>query len=378
MSVETINFEQYEKMLSELPLDEIKPITNTIAHVFNKDTAENFISDWLAYLLDPSKFGNDEPLSKLLFLAEAENEITENSGLTITREYVFDDGRRIDFFIESDDLIIGIENKIWSGLQENQLSDYEKSIDRLTASNKNIVLILLYPNSNSYMPHNDKELFGFKKITYESFCSELKKIRPNFIENLRSAFLLEDFITHMEEHIMNIDNDKNKNLLFLDFYNQNKETIKNLKNNEISASDWLREKIKEVFIRVQDNEETWAINSKKTYIQLYKTSWLSKSVHFEVLYCNSEDQNDTTSSIPSYLCVTLHTHEWSKENKGTKTKKLIDLGKEVEKKYNYGFIKIEYSKEGFEITLKKVEETLSNMVKEYTPEIDIEIIKNPQ
>ena len=61
--LDNINFGQLiDKVNKQFHDCNVSPPTNTIAHIFRKESQENFISDWIAYLIDPVSFGNAEPL----------------------------------------------------------------------------------------------------------------------------------------------------------------------------------------------------------------------------------------------------------------------------------------------------------------------------
>jgi len=105
--------ERIERIHDDIPHIKSEKRTNTIAHIFGKDSNENFVSDELSFLITPEEFGDERPLVKML---ECAGTVVRLENVKVTREYVMkdlEDGRRIDFLIETDDAIIGIENKIW-------------------------------------------------------------------------------------------------------------------------------------------------------------------------------------------------------------------------------------------------------------------------
>lgn len=58
--------------------------------------------------------------------------------------------RRIDIFIELDNIIIGIENKPWAGDQENQLSDYANFLSKAAGAKKWMLIYLCNWAPSSY------------------------------------------------------------------------------------------------------------------------------------------------------------------------------------------------------------------------------------
>lgn len=373
--MDIINFRQLiEEVKKQFHDCNVNPPTNTIAHIFRKESQENFISDWIAYLIDPVSFGNAEPLSALLEVAGFDDCIDKNGIIEISREKTFDDQRRIDFYIETEELIIGIENKIWSGLGYHQLKDYSKSLEKLS-NGKEIRKILLLPQNNTSIDlsenNSDISVSGFVSVTYEDFVNALKKLQINFIENLRSSFLLQDFITYVEEYFMdsNVDIKKNFDMVSFLFEHKNQlnelETCKNNLQTQFAKS--VVKKLAETF-----DEEIWKINTPKTssYFQLFKGQWDTLQVHFELL---------PTERFPyKSIRVVLHTRE-GKEPRNNRTEELYNLQVKVEnhimEKYGQKEFELDYENglESYNKSLDKVFSVLKDIVEEFTDTIDHEI-----
>ena len=115
----------FKDFLAKAPIVNLKTPTVTFGTIFKHEHKENFISDWLAYLLDPNNIGTTEPLECFINIAHAdENYTIDFSEVNIQREYVFQESkRRIDFLITTPSHIIGIENKIWSKQLENEFKN---------------------------------------------------------------------------------------------------------------------------------------------------------------------------------------------------------------------------------------------------------------
>jgi hypothetical protein len=86
---------EFEKLLEKIPQSRANLPTNTIAHIFRHEHKENFISDWLAFLLNPEYTGSEEPLAALLQLAFVTSSV-DFDDVSILREVAFEDKRRID------------------------------------------------------------------------------------------------------------------------------------------------------------------------------------------------------------------------------------------------------------------------------------------
>ena len=361
--------QQFIELLEQMPAANIMPPANTIGHIFRHEEKENFISYWLAFLLNPEYTGNSEPLSALLQLAEASGTV-DLSNVSIVRESVLEDKRRIDFIIETSSHIIGIENKIWSGLQENQLEDYRKElVKKAKTDGKDVVLILLYPQRNTCCKNLKKEeLFGFKPVTYEDLVSEFKHIRFNIFDNLRATVLMEDFIIHMEEYIMKDSSNAAINWDMWQFEAVHRDRIQELrqalKGSRAQFDKYIEDRM-DAIIRGRDDQDQWEKYMSGTYFQLYKTSWRNGLAHFELLKTTPDDL------APQELIVVLHTHEYKKE---WRTDYLRDLGKQIGEKT----FKIRYeSQEEFEKSMDLIFDALTDLVNTYTDTIDTEMIKKP-
>lgn len=367
----------FTKLLENMPQQKITPPSNTIAHIFRHDYKENFISDWLAFLLTPEYTDSTQPLTALLKRALG-YEPDDLADVSVYREYTFEDNRRIDFYIETSNYVIGIENKIWSDLQPNQLSDYEKQLSsNVPLGGRELVLILLCPQSNPYCMDPSLQLGAFKRITYEDLVAEFKQIRFNLFENLRAAFLLEDFIVHMEEYIMQNPNKTTSNLEMWRFEADYKEKLQDLlarfEASKKQFSTYIAERLSAV-VDDRADREAWAspsvhANTKECYFQLFKTSWTEAQVHFELV--------NGDKFPPTELQVVLHTRERGKTGK---TQELYDLQTVVadymQEKYGRDVFPIHYGTEtAFEESMDEIFAAIKDLITQFTQKVDAGIIR---
>jgi hypothetical protein len=359
-------------ILKNIPTQKAVAPTNTLAHIFSKDYKENFISDLLAALLNPDIMQTVEPLNALLSLV-SDLEIGKNEEIEILREHTFDSKRRIDFLIETTYYIIGIENKINSGLEKNQLIDYEKQMSNIEKKKgKQKVLILLCPQSNEIYSDKKLKLGQFKLISYEELVEKFKQIRLNLFENLRATFLMEDFITHMEEYIMQGKNKAIKNIEMWNFQQTYYEDINKLLNTiEISKKqfgDYINERLSALITDNGEWETSIHANVKTPYFQIYKTNWKDAQVHFELI--------NRAEFSPSSMQVVLHTHERGRHGK---TVDLYNLQDEVSRylisKYDTNHFNISYENDQeFDNSISKIFSVLQDVINEFTARIDEGII----
>lgn len=355
------NIQEYKKFLSEIPKLEIKSPAITFGTIFRHEHKENFISDWLAYLLDPKNTNTSKPLESLISLAlEKEDCNIDFSDVEIQREYVFfDDKRRIDFLIKTPSHIIGIENKIWSGLQNNQLKDYYKHISKLQKKYEEVgesletILILLCPQSNLVKNQISN---NFKLVTYEKLIESFKKIRFNCLENIRAAILMEDFISHVEGYFMD-NKGTTLNLDFINFQIEKRDMINKLNNDIRASKEQFKMHFKKEIEKSGFNHNYWEIipkDGKNYFMQIYKSTWNNGNVHFELL----TDDNFP----PNEIRVEFHIEGGLTQNEAFKA-----LKKEIVKRSS---IKISYENNNFEACVKEVINTLKDFDNKYTKKVD--------
>lgn len=177
---------------------QIRP--RSIPEIFGIQYKEVYITQWVGYLLDPSKNGvGIGPLNAML-RAGGYDEICEgvdSKDIKVYTEYVFDDSRRIDIFIDTPLYLIGIENKIWSEEQADQTKDYYKSLEKIAHGRKKVCGIYLYPEQNQ----KADPVAEFHLVTYRQFHDELKKATADYPASL-DRWLIEDFLRYTEEDLM--------------------------------------------------------------------------------------------------------------------------------------------------------------------------------
>lgn len=266
------SFDELNQIINDMPSIRIISKTDTIARIFGRTRDENFISDWLAYLIQ-----SDVRLLEMLFNHFFfEGSDTEYE---LIREYQFENGRRIDILIMSETFVIGIENKVDSGLQPNQLKDYGKSIRKL-AGDKYVLMILLKPENNIALATHD-----FVNLSYKDLSVILREVKVNFIEDLRLAFLLQDFIIHLEENFMG----NNQKYSFNDwtfFIGEHQDKIKTIQEEGKKESLSFMEYIKNELHDLVDYSDDWDFSNysaRLNFLQFYKKVWKQDvDVHYEL------------------------------------------------------------------------------------------------
>ena len=124
-------FENISKNIETMRKDNFpKTGKMNILNVINKTHYENYNSDIIAYLLDPSckHYQKDIYLKMFLDRLQLGIDINDLKNIDVSREYPTDKGRRIDIYIESDDWGLIIESKIHAKEREKQLQHYYKFV----------------------------------------------------------------------------------------------------------------------------------------------------------------------------------------------------------------------------------------------------------
>lgn len=183
---------EFHMFLKALQETEIKNDAKTIPEVFGIQYKEVYITKWLAYLLRQNQIGY-----KLLniLLSSTDIQMEENDIEKVYTEYVFDTGRRIDVLIFTKHSLVGIENKIWSGEQENQTADYQNSMKKLShAQNKEECIgIYLHPVQNK-SASDFFQNFTYTQL-YDELCCTDFSARPDSFEGM----MLEQFKLYIKE-----------------------------------------------------------------------------------------------------------------------------------------------------------------------------------
>lgn len=186
---------EWQKILHEISTIKKPEPQRTIMQISGYPHYEKVCSNFLKFFFDTS---NEHGLKDLLYRALlrcvfSEEEIDSVSEVKADNE-VNCNGKFLDLVIESDQYVIGIENKIWAALY-NDLNVYADEIERL-AKNKDLKPLLIIM---SVRP--EKAWAGFKTVTYEDFFSQLKSLVGHYAPTGNNKYLtyLFDFIKTIED-----------------------------------------------------------------------------------------------------------------------------------------------------------------------------------
>jgi PD-(D/E)XK nuclease superfamily len=196
MKIVTLSIEQITDLFTDLgKLPKAANREPTFMEIAGYPHFENVCSNILAFYLQPSiehGFGTLF-LDVLTTLIDEEIEI-DGQDVDVRREELTENGKRIDLVIESNNYVVGIENKIFAGLY-NDFSEYSTHLDSLSNGRK-VCKILLSLRSVQPSP----QLCGFHPINYEIFFQNvLAKIGSCFLTaNESHTTFLRDFMQTMQ------------------------------------------------------------------------------------------------------------------------------------------------------------------------------------
>lgn len=161
-------------------------------------------SDLLKFFLDPNgRHGMGDLVLRSLFEAAGESKRQPPGTLVFKREDTTDNLNRLDIVAVSDDLVVGIENKLFHHTRDNPWADYCKHLKRQAAENngetgKSILAFLLSLKGGKRAPAFEN--VTFIPVDYRSFIARIKGNLGSKILNTepRSLAYLLDFMATME------------------------------------------------------------------------------------------------------------------------------------------------------------------------------------
>lgn len=205
---------------------------------------ENVCSNILAFYLDPAEaHGLGDLVLRALLAAAGHETVSSNplTGVEVNREVPTANSKRLDLVIKNDDLLIGIENKIYAA-PYNPFTEYESYLAGEQGSRTLVrILLSLYPTASvgGWVPVRYAQLF-------DQILAGLEACVPT--ADPKYLIFLTDFINSLRKLEKGTGMDKS----FIDFINQsdNKKgvlqlckAVKDLRNDmrshlETLARDW--------------------------------------------------------------------------------------------------------------------------------------------
>ena len=305
---------------NKLPEEKVR--RHTFLEIIKRGRDENFISYFLAFLLDGKKNGiGNKPLLSLLELVEkGVSQQYRFNNYIVHREWVFANQRRIDVLIVNDDeqIVIGIENKIGTGERENQTKDYETSIYEAFSGYKSILIFLA--------PYKVKKTTSekFISINYHKLFDIFSKLQIIDFHEIDSFKFFQDFLLHINYNFINKNEMDKVTFEKALLYAENKKIIEDIKNSYLLIVNQFFVDINEISKNYFDQflENTWRMNfhTNNEWQQITKTNWFSNdfNIHFEWWF------------IPNDYFKERNGISFMIDFEGIKDKELISLAKSKE------------------------------------------------
>lgn len=268
-----------KKKYSILPKD--RPRKTTFLDIINKTFDENYISDFLAFILNPIKNGLGFLPIKYLIDSYVDNiESFSFNDITIQREFTFSDLSRIDILIELpyNEMVIAIENKIFSKEGYNQTKKYEQNLLRLYPD-KEIICFYLSP-----FPKSNLTSSLFNWITYKDLYDKLSQITIDKFYELDSFKFYQDFLVHINEKFTKNMEIKLSEKSRLYFANNEiiDDIVKSATNDAYQYFNFVIQITKDYY---DEKGADWkmSFNPERGWQQIQKNNWIKPdlNIHFE-------------------------------------------------------------------------------------------------
>lgn len=403
-----------EELIENLKKIDIKESEITVLDILNKSHYdENFISDWLAFIFNPEINGiGNKPICCLInsldiskcnvknedikikwsdSIKEVNYTINEQKFISIEREKVIDDNKKIDVLIKYSNTWIIIENKINSMENGTQTRNYYKYIMKkkkeaekeLTSGKINVIFIYLKPNYNKSEPSDE----NFIPLTFSQLFMQICKMNEHDYneKEIYKYKYLEELERMMKNYMKEEEFDLN-NIAIKTYINYSKE-IASIKEQYINNNKILVQKIVTEIENLFNKDNGYEINKKNndTLIQIGRTTWKNgnkngyfNGIHYEV---NFIEKNNILGFDNVELSIALHIEENINNIELEKLNKETNIGKIPKDRLNaYDYQKdklIEYT-EKYNFTnekfinqsIEKIINRLESIDKEYCKKID--------
>jgi hypothetical protein len=240
---EVIAFEKLISAFQKVPTFKAPP--PTFMEIAGSPHYENVCSNILAFYFDPTQpHGFGDLMVKSLLESIGKLDMLNEIGniLTVQREDITYNQKRIDLVMTTSNCVIAIENKIYANLY-NDLDDYSSYVNQCYKKSIQIKVVLSL-NSIQYAIQA-----GFIGVTYASLFSSVKKNIGNYLITADTKY-----VTHLIDFIQTIQNLKKMVQIspeVLDFFAKNIERVEEL----LEANKQINNLILEKVYQLRDNLE---------------------------------------------------------------------------------------------------------------------------
>jgi len=306
--------------------------SNILSFYFQTDEVHNLKDMLLIAMLKAGGFQSDNA-----FISE----------VSVERESSTDSNKRIDIFIKTDQVNIGIENKIFQNLY-NDLPDYSRFIDKESKGKRNIKIVLSMYKADEV----ELQKYGFINVTYAKLFSEIEGVLGNYLLEGDPRYLsyLIDFI----KTIRRLERGTSMNSDFLELLSDNEDDINRFLLEIAKARKEFRLKLHELaklLILTRQNNITQGFYREPSR-ELYDT------LYHEIII-----NNELIIAIDSILSASGWYFDVFPRPKASYNFKEFIEAKNIKlvPSYDYGRRRLEITY-GYDDNLKEIAETLQSLI----------------
>ena len=301
----------YDQILKDEDFDKLdlglkNPNIFQILKITNKEIRH---SNFLSWLLDPSqshKLG-DIFLKRFLrevFSSEKFSQIDQIDveGMDLSKVEIEREWKNIDILIKLNDVVVCIENKVFSKEHSNQLTRYRKTVESHFTNYKK-TFVYLSPDGDE--PENEVEYY--EPMSYEFIVETLERIVSVYGESLNQQVnnYIKDYIITIKRNLMGTDKltEMSKQI-----YSNHRELFDFIYDHKPDVLDGVRKILDEQIVK-----KGWVLGSasKKylrfttqkildlTYINKKSNSWKKKEAYLLEFVLNPEKDRITLKSVIS-------------------------------------------------------------------------------
>jgi hypothetical protein len=210
MTTERLN-ELYSNLLDDVDFDRLdlglkKPNIFSILKISRNEIRH---SNFLSWLLNPKDSHGLGDIFLKRFLREVFSSDkfegisqVDVEGLDLTRVDVLREWNNIDILISTPELVVCVENKVFSRDHSNQLLRYRKIIEE-HFPNKTKTFVYLNPEGEE----SSEEVENYYPLSYEFIVETLERIIEVYIDSMKMQVVqyIKDYVTTLKQDIMGTD-----------------------------------------------------------------------------------------------------------------------------------------------------------------------------
>jgi hypothetical protein len=213
---ETILSDSFLSKVDELEIEDI-PEPN-FYDIGGSGYLENPTSDLMSVFMGLNPNIKPWLLKSLLQLLGQDVDNMDFSSLTVQREVVCKNGERLDIVIIHDDFIIGIENKVYSSVN-NPFKAYDEYLESLKNNSQEIFKCILKPEVNRFPVFSDWKVINYSQLVEAALVRVGKDIIVDSVD--KWFFFYKEFLSHLlklnDNNVSNVMNEDQSDFIINNF-----------------------------------------------------------------------------------------------------------------------------------------------------------------